>query len=102
MNPDSSTNFNRELDRMLDRSAKRVEELRELNRPLRPWEVERFKDRLTRLEAQLTWDKTSAEQRLIALKKELRTVYWLFGFVLLILLLMCALLGVELWKNLGN
>ncbi len=87
---------------MLDRSAKRVEELRELNRPLRPWEIERFKDRLTRLETQLTWDKASAEKRLVALQKELRTVYWMFGFVLLILLLMCALLGVELWKNLGN
>jgi hypothetical protein len=102
MNSDSSTNFNRELDRMLDRSAKRVEELRDLNRPLRPWEIERFKDRLAKLEAQLTWDKTSAERRLVALEKELRTVYWMFGFVLVILLLMCTLLGVELWKNIGN
>lgn len=85
---------------MLDRSAHRVLELRELNRPLRPWEIERFKERLTRLETQATWDKTNIENRLIALKKELNVVYWMFGFAMLILLLMCGLLGIELWKTL--
>ena len=99
MTQEPPTNFNREIDLMLNQATERVEHLRDLNRPLRPWEKEKLKERLMRLESQETWDKANIEKRLTALKKELRTIYLMSSFVLLILLGMCILLGFGLGKT---
>ncbi|MEA5511777.1 hypothetical protein VB715_18555 [Crocosphaera sp. UHCC 0190] len=100
MTQEQPTNFNREIDRMLTKSEQRIEQLRELNRPLRPWEKDRFKERLSKLEKQETWDKAELQERLTRLKKELRIVYALSAFVLLSLFVCCVIFSFGLWKTL--
>ncbi len=68
MTEEQPTNFNREVDRMLTQSEQRIEQLRELNRPIRPWEKERLKERLSKLENYETWDKAYFQEKLTLLK----------------------------------
>jgi DNA-binding transcriptional regulator GbsR (MarR family) len=100
MSQEQPTNFNREIDKMLTQSEERIKELRDLNRPLYPWEKERLKERLTKIENQETWDKNYLEKDIIRLKKETKIVYYLSIFIIIILLFICILFGYGVWIRL--
>jgi DNA repair exonuclease SbcCD ATPase subunit len=100
MTQEQPTNFNREIDRMLTKSEQRIEQLRELNRPMRPWEKDRFKERLSKLENQETWDKAELQERLTQLKKDIKIVSFISAFVILMLFICCVMFSFGLWKTL--
>ncbi len=100
MTQEQPTNFNREIDKMLTQSEERIKELRDLNRPLSPWEKERIKERLMKLENHETWNKSYLEKDLIRLKKEVKNVYYLSLFIITLLLFICILFGYGLWIRL--
>ncbi|EAZ89357.1 hypothetical protein [Crocosphaera chwakensis] len=99
MTEEQPTNFNKEVDRMLTQSEQRIEQLRELNRPIRPWEKERLKERLSKLEHYETWDKAYFQEKLTRLKKEIRIVSVMSVVILCLLLLCCAAFGLVVWKT---
>lgn len=100
MPQEQSSNFNREIDKMLTESEERIKELRDLNRPLYPWEKERIKERLKRLENQENWDKRYLEKDIIRLKKEIRFLSFLSLLIILALLLLCIIFGYAIYLKL--
>ena len=100
MSPEQPTNFNREIDKMLTESEERIKQLRDSNRPLYPWEKERLKERLTKLENQESWNKYYLENDIVRLKNEVRNVYYLSLFIITLLLFICILVGYGLWIRL--
>lgn len=100
MSPEQPTNFNREIDKMLTESEERIKQLRDLNRPLYPWEKEQLKERLTKLENQESWNKYYLEKDIVRLKNEVKNVYYLSLFIITLLLFICVLFGYGLWIRL--
>lgn len=93
MSQENPNNFNREIDIMLTESEERIQKLRDLNRPLYPWEKERLKERLMKIENHETWNKYYLERDMIRLRNEIRNVYYLSVCIIILLLFVCILFG---------
>lgn len=91
-------NFNREIEEILEKAEKRVEELKDLRRnEIRPWEKERLFRSIKELEEGRYSPRRHLTNKLTDLEAEIKRLFSEIVFSSSMALLVCVLFGWLLW-----